>query len=68
MVRCLKLKTLKPLLHSQVLTNVLKGEHRPVSVRRIKLTVAGRDHPVPALNDVLLAHPNPAAVTRCSFW
>eukprot|EP00897_Mesotaenium_endlicherianum_P009839 jgi/Mesen1/8884/ME000535S08195 len=49
-----------------ILEEILAGHRECVEVARIATSVGGGPMP-PALNDVLAAHPNPAAVTRCSY-
>ncbi|EFJ19356.1 hypothetical protein SELMODRAFT_419186 [Selaginella moellendorffii] len=51
----------------QVLGKVISGKLQPKTLRRISTTIDGTLFSTPALNDVLLAHPNPAAVSRCTF-
>ncbi|KAH9543524.1 hypothetical protein CY35_13G069700 [Sphagnum magellanicum] len=51
----------------QVLDEILEGTREPVKLRRISTFVDGIKVSSPALNDVLVAHPNPAAVSRCTF-
>jgi NAD+ kinase len=43
---------------------ILAGRLRPVELARLALRIDGRRLPEPALNDVLVAHPIPAATTR----
>jgi NAD+ kinase len=51
----------------QVLDEILEGTREPVKLQRISTFVDGIKVSSPALNDVLVAHPNPAAVSRCTF-
>ncbi|CAM6099549.1 unnamed protein product [Calypogeia fissa] len=51
----------------QVLDEILEGGREPTQLSRISTRVDGIEIGTPALNDVLLAHPNPAAVSRCAF-
>ncbi len=48
---------------ARVLTRALEGGLRPVRLTRLSAEVAGRSLPFPALNDVLVAAPSPAAVS-----
>jgi len=50
----------------QVLDAALRGETKPARLARIRTTINGRELE-PALNDVLIAHPSPAAVSRYSL-
>ncbi|GBG72979.1 hypothetical protein CBR_g12698 [Chara braunii] len=52
----------------QVLDEVLSGTRLPTEVARIKATVDGALCLPPVLNDVLLAHPSPASVSRCNYY
>lgn len=47
-----------------MLDSVQRGEIRPRALTRIRVTVDGKDHRYPALNDVLFAHRVPAATSR----
>jgi NAD+ kinase len=38
-----------------------------MELTRIATSIDGVKIDAPALNDVLVAHPNPAAVSRCTF-
>jgi len=49
-----------------VLTAALRGDIEPTRLARIRTTINGRELE-PALNDVLIAHPSPAAVSRYSL-
>ena len=51
----------------KVLQEILEGNIHPLRVSRILTCINGKPLGTYALNDVLLAHPNPAAVTRCSL-
>lgn len=51
----------------QVLEEINEGKRLPVHVPRISARVNGTLLKTYALNDILVAHPNPAAVTRCTF-
>jgi hypothetical protein len=55
------------LWQGQVLDEILEGTREPVNLQRISTFVDGIKVSSPALNDVLVAHPNPAAVSRCTF-
>jgi NAD+ kinase len=44
----------------------VSGDLKPVSVMRLELRLDGKKIPSMALNDVLIAHENPAAMTR--YW
>ena len=48
-----------------VLDDVLEGRAEPTTLARMRTTVAGVEL-APALNDVLIAHPSPGAVSRYS--
>ncbi|KAH7423164.1 hypothetical protein KP509_12G042300 [Ceratopteris richardii] len=50
-----------------VLEEVLARKRKPSLLPRISACLNGELITTYALNDVLLAHPNPAAVTRCTF-
>ena len=43
---------------------VLAGSWRPTAVRRLSGSIDGVDLPFPVLNDILVAHKNPAATSR----
>jgi NAD+ kinase len=49
-----------------VLDAALRGDTKPARLARIRTTINGRELE-PALNDVLIAHPSPAAVSRYSL-
>jgi NAD+ kinase len=51
-------------LFAATLDAVLEGRRRPVELARLALRLDGRLLREPALNDVLVAHPVPAATTR----
>lgn len=51
----------------QVLDEILEGQREPVQLTRILTCIDGIHSHTYALNDILLAHPSPAAVSRCSF-
>ncbi|KAG6558044.1 hypothetical protein Mapa_000224 [Marchantia paleacea] len=51
----------------QVLDEILDGSRKPLVLNRIRTRIDGMNFAYPSLNDVLLSHPNPAAVSRCSF-
>ncbi|KAL3689866.1 hypothetical protein R1sor_016175 [Riccia sorocarpa] len=51
----------------QILDDILDGKKKPLELTRINTRIDGEDYSYPALNDVLLSHPNPAAVSRCSY-
>lgn len=51
----------------QVLQEILQQKKRPLCLHRISARVNGEELKAYAVNDILLAHPNPAAVTRCSL-
>lgn len=51
----------------QVLQEILQFKTSPLRLNRISACVNGDELKTHALNDILLAHPNPAAVTRCSL-
>ncbi|KAG0613104.1 hypothetical protein M758_6G077300 [Ceratodon purpureus] len=50
-----------------MLDDILDGGMKPVELTRISTFIDGVKIDAPALNDVLIAHPNPAAISRCSF-
>jgi hypothetical protein len=50
-----------------MLDDILNGSREPVELTRISTTIDGVRIDAPALNDVLIAHPSPAAISRCSF-
>ena len=50
-----------------MLDDILDGIREPVELTRISTAIDGVRIDAPALNDVLIAHPNPAAISRCSF-
>jgi NAD+ kinase len=49
---------------AELLDHALSGEWKPTRVRRLEGTLDGRPLPFPVLNDVLVAHRNPAATVR----
>lgn len=51
----------------QILDDILHGSTKPVELTRISTFIDGVRMEAAALNDVLIAHPNPAAISRCSF-
>ncbi|XP_078433471.1 NAD(H) kinase 3 isoform X2 [Wolffia australiana] len=51
----------------EVLDEVLEGQRAPSNLSRISLSLNDRLMPTFALNDVLIAHPCPASVSRFSF-
>ncbi|KAF3795042.1 putative NADH kinase [Nymphaea thermarum] len=51
----------------QVLTDIVDNTRKPSELSRIAVTVNNRPLPTHALNDILIAHPCPAAVSRFSF-
>lgn len=51
----------------QVLQEILEEKRCPLRLHRISVRHNGNLLKTYALNDILLAHPNPAAVTRCTF-
>ncbi|GAV60681.1 NAD_kinase domain-containing protein [Cephalotus follicularis] len=51
----------------QVLDNILEGQAGPSELSRISLSVNSKLLSSYALNDILIAHPCPAAVSRLSF-
>lgn len=51
----------------QTLDGILGGSTKPVELTRISTFIDGVRIDAPALNDILIAHPNPAAISRCSF-
>lgn len=51
----------------QLLDEILEGQTAPSAVSRMLLCVNSKQLPTYALNDVLMAHPCPAAVSRFSF-
>lgn len=51
----------------RILDDILHGSTKPVELTRISTFIDGVRMEAPALNDVLIAHPNPAAISRCSF-
>jgi NAD+ kinase len=52
---------------ASMLREILKARIRPTELTRLALRLDGRLLPEPALNDVLVAHPIPAATTRYSL-
>eukprot|EP00850_Spirogloea_muscicola_P020677 SM000223S07305 [mRNA] locus=s223:59029:71140:- [translate_table: standard] len=51
----------------QVMVDIIGGRREPMAVARMQTVIEGQGACPPALNDVLLAHPNPAAVSRFSM-
>lgn len=51
----------------QVLDNILESYMQPSEISRLSITVNGHPFPTYALNDILIAHPCPAMVSRFSF-
>ncbi|KAJ4787793.1 NAD kinase [Rhynchospora pubera] len=51
----------------QVLDEVLEGKKQPTELSRISLKIKGAKVQSCALNDILMAHPCPASVSRFSF-
>ncbi|KAJ7546018.1 hypothetical protein O6H91_08G020400 [Diphasiastrum complanatum] len=51
----------------EVLDEILEDKRHSMELKRISVSSNGSQILPPALNDVLLAHPNPASVSRCSF-
>ncbi|XP_024394023.1 NADH kinase-like isoform X2 [Physcomitrium patens] len=51
----------------QMLDDILNGTMEPAEVTRIATFIDGVKIDTPALNDILIAHPSPAAISRCSF-
>ena len=51
----------------QVLDEVLEGKKTPTELSRVSLKINGAKVPTFALNDILMAHPCPASVSRFSF-
>lgn len=51
----------------QVLEEILEGKRLPIRLPRLSVGVDSTLLQTYALNDILIAHPNPAAVTRCTF-
>ncbi|KAJ4836144.1 hypothetical protein Tsubulata_038854 [Turnera subulata] len=51
----------------QVLDDILEGRKIPSGLSRISMSVKSQLLPTYALNDILMAHPCPAAVSRFSF-
>jgi len=51
----------------QMLDDILEGRAKAVELKRISTFIDGVRIDAPALNDILIAHPNPAAISRCSF-
>ncbi|KAG5114099.1 hypothetical protein AAZX31_13G247600 [Glycine max] len=51
----------------QVLDSILEGQIVPSELTRIMMSVNGLDLSTYALNDILIAHPCPASVSRFSF-
>lgn len=49
---------------AQQLESILTGTWKPTAVRRLYGSIDGEDLPFPVLNDVLVAHKNPAATSR----
>lgn len=51
----------------QVLDNFIEGQMIPSELARISIHVNSQLLPTYALNDILIAHPCPAAISRFSF-
>ncbi|CAN6483502.1 unnamed protein product [Victoria cruziana] len=51
----------------QLLTDILEGTQKPSELSRIAVTINDQPLPTYALNDILIAHPCPASVSRFSF-
>ncbi|RRT39887.1 hypothetical protein B296_00045405 [Ensete ventricosum] len=51
----------------QVLDNILESYIQPSEISRLSIIVNGHPFPTYALNDILIAHPCPAMVSRFSF-
>ncbi|KAG8386484.1 hypothetical protein BUALT_Bualt03G0153400 [Buddleja alternifolia] len=51
----------------QILDGILKNHHEPSKLARMAVSVNSKVISTSALNDILLAHPCPAAVSRFSF-
>ncbi|KAF7822585.1 NADH kinase [Senna tora] len=51
----------------QVLNGILEGQNIPSVLTRISISVNTNQLPIYALNDILVAHPCPAAISRFSF-
>eukprot|EP00850_Spirogloea_muscicola_P003998 SM000016S01986 [mRNA] locus=s16:1007497:1013773:- [translate_table: standard] len=51
----------------QVMVDIIGGRMEPMVVARMQTVIESQGACPPALNDVLLAHPNPAAVSRFSM-
>ncbi|XP_010924699.1 probable NADH kinase [Elaeis guineensis] len=51
----------------QVLDEILEGHKHPSELTRISVNLNGNLMPTSALNDILVAHPCPATVSRFSF-
>ncbi len=47
-----------------ILDELLRGAWQPTPLRRLSGTVDGKPLPFPVLNDILIAHKNPAATSR----
>nr|XP_028956502.1 LOW QUALITY PROTEIN: NADH kinase [Malus domestica] len=52
---------------AQVLANILEGRANPSKLTRILIRVNSKVLPTYALNDILISHPCPAALSRLSF-
>ncbi len=48
------------------LNRILEGKARFRRLHRLTLVIEGKTHPVPALNDLLITHAKPAAMSR--YW
>jgi NAD+ kinase len=48
----------------EVLGTIIQGEREPIELTRLELTLDGERLPVLVLNEVLIAHSNPAATSR----
>ncbi|XP_060188754.1 NADH kinase isoform X1 [Lycium barbarum] len=51
----------------QIIDDILENRARPSEVSRMSITLNSKHLPTYALNDVLIAHPCPATVSRFSF-
>lgn len=55
------------MISCQMLDGILDGSTEPMELTRISTSIDGVRIGAPVLNDVLIAHPSPAAISRCSF-
>lgn len=51
----------------QILDDILENRSKPSEVSRMLIRLNSQQLPTYALNDILIAHPCPATVSRCSF-